>query len=167
MKDGEERSRREQQTQRVLPKLELLQGMFTDTRKGWAEGKKKPIWAFNMLRFRLTPSAREDYYKYGNIAKDVIEKKGTDGTAPKSGEGMLVPPMAARTLAGKVQWDECLVIKYASLSSFLSLTQNKAVEEAHKKHRSKGLLMQGLLLVAPEEEMGECNAAPVLVRSRM
>ena len=162
-----ERELREREPQRILPDLELVQDMLGDDSVGWSRGKARPIWAFNMLRFRGTPEARDAYYAYGKIARDIVEKKGTlgEGKTPGKGDGILMPPVAARTLAGRVQWDECVVMRYASLESFLALSQRKEWKIAHERYRSKGLLTQGLILLVPERSETSERESPV--RSRI
>eukprot|EP00940_MAST-03C_sp_MAST-3C-sp2_P003097 g3097.t1 len=141
---------RDGETQEIMPDLEMLQRMLQDDSSAWRKGRDRPIWAFNMLRFLGSPEARDNYYAYGRIAERVITKKGTSTRGPQKSEGLILRPAIAFTLIGRCDWDEIVIMRYASLSSFLALSQQKEWEKAHERYRSKGLLKQGLMLIAPD-----------------
>ena len=135
--------------QDIEPDLESLTRMFSDKSKGWKRGKERPLWAINLLRFfRNNVDGRTTYYKYGQIAQNVI----TSGTVKKKalkGDGPIVAPSVAMTLLGPIEWDEFVVMGYANLKSFMGLQRNKAWQKAEETYRKKGLLKQGLLMVSP------------------
>jgi hypothetical protein len=134
------------------PKLEVIDvGTTGDGSNSWPtdpdnRGMGAEVFVINLMRFKPN-GGRESYAKYGEVTSKLMPEAHGGPVMVLTGEVSLV---GGGHHGGKA-WEECYLVRYASLQDLLEMNQRPEWKEANEKYR----LGDRKTGVAEESEGGE------------